>query len=407
MNCEFVKQARDVALGLLKPSSRDLDYGLRLHREALVVESYSLGLHAPVDAAAVNAAIDGGASSAEVQLLRTELGVTGWVKTKELQDEFRELWDSAGVTASFQNAGQEGNDIQRLIERLAHHTSVTDRLPGIVRRAPFPEAIEEAHREGKHAVIFTTNGVPIPSGQPPLSESLRFIRIFAQLGVRMMHLTYNRRNLLGDGCAETANAGLSDFGREAIREMNRAGVIVDLAHSGWQTTIEAAAISERPVVISHAAAYALREHIRTKSDAVIRAVVEKGGTIGITNVPSFLGESGTITRFLDHIEYVVKTFGDDAVTIGTDRPMHSRHSEEATKACKPLPASRPGWENYWPTPPTPPEWSKPEQILSLAWTNWPLFTVGLVQRGFSDETIRKIIGGNIMRVFREVSQGAV
>ena len=82
-------------------------------------------------------------------------------------------------------------------------------------------------------------------------EELHLLKLFFMMGIRMMHLTYNRRNMLGDGCAELANGGLSDFGAMAIREMNRVGIIVDVAHSGWQTSLEAVKASSKPVVASH------------------------------------------------------------------------------------------------------------------------------------------------------------
>src|SRR5690606_32071289 len=113
-------------------------------------------------------------------------------------------------------------------------------------RAAHPDDIEQAHANGLHCLYLTGNGVPLPQQWTSVEEELGYIRLFFQLGIRMMHVTYNRRNMLGDGCAETANGGLSDFGRAAIAEMNRVGVIVDVAHSGWQTSLEAAQISERP-----------------------------------------------------------------------------------------------------------------------------------------------------------------
>ena len=215
-----------------------------------------------------------------------------------------------------------------------------------------------------------------------------------------MHLTYNRRNPIGDGCGEPNDAGLSDFGHATVAEMNRLGIIIDLAHTGWQTCLDTAKASAQPVVVSHSVACTLNEHIRSKPDNIIRAVLDTGGTMGITNVPAFLGGSGDISAFLDHIDYVVKTFGTDAVTIGTDRGYPSQYIAEANRKLNPRPRQRNRWEALWPPrdPLHSPEWRQPHQEQSLTWTNWPLFTVGLVQRGYSDDDIAKIIGGNILRV---------
>ena len=209
-------------------------------------------------------------------------------------------------------------------------------------------------------------------------------------------------NALGDGCAEPANAGLSDFGRAAIAEMNRTGVIIDIAHSGQKTSLEAAQASQKPIVASHSGAWALTPHCRGKNDDVIRAIADSGGLIGITNIPAFLGKSGDINALLDHIDYIADRFGVDYIAIGTDSPYVAAAAFEQK-----LPAGRPArtrWEALWSEDDSlfAPEWKQEHQIQSMAWTNWPLFTVGLVQRGYVDEEIRKIIGGNFLRVAQEV-----
>lgn len=131
--------------------------------------------------------------------------------------------------------------------------------------------------------------------------------------------------------------------------------------------------------------------------------------MGITNVPAFLGGKGDITTFLDHIDYVAKTFGTDHITIDTDRPYTSQYMAEANQQILKRGPQRNRWEALWPPgdPIKSPDWRQPHQEQSLAWTNWPLFTVGLVQRGYTDDDILKIIGGNILRVAKDVwSQSA-
>jgi membrane dipeptidase len=222
-----------------------------------------------------------------------------------------------------------------------------------------------------------------------------------------MHLTYNRRNALGDGAGETNDGGLSDFGREAVKEMNRLGVIVDVSHSGWRTSLEAAKASAKPMVASHTTCCGVYRHFRGKPDDTIKAICDTGGLVGICCIPRFLGGEGDISAFLDHLDYAVKKFGDDHVAIGTDVAYSSRNdvAERAKIKRGPAPARRAveRWEALWPKDDFR---VKPQGIPSLAWTNWPLFTVGLVQRGHSDETIRKILGGNVLRVLRANSSNA-
>jgi membrane dipeptidase len=230
-----------------------------------------------------------------------------------------------------------------------------------------------------------------------VEDELRYIRIYYQLGIRMMHVTYNRRNMLGDGCAEPANAGLSDFGRAAIAEMNRVGVIVDVSHSGWRTSLEAAKASSKPMVVSHSGCVEVNRHIRCKPDEVIRAVADTGGFIGICCIPSFLGRTHDLKAMLDHIDHVVKRFGPDHVAIGTDVAYVSRANAAENRKLPPSAGTRPRFEYFWP----PNALSAPRSD-SMAWTNWPMFTVGMVQRGYSDADIQKILGGNVLRVARAV-----
>ncbi len=203
--------------------------------------------------------------------------------------------------------------------------------------------------------------------------------------------------MIGDGCGEPANAGLSDFGRAVVKEMNRVGVIVDIAHSGWQTSLEAAQVSQKPMVASHSTVAAVNKHIRSKPDNVIRAIADTGGYIGICCIPKFLGGTGDIAAMMKHIDYVVKKFGSDHVAIGTDVAYTSQFAGDESSKITPYRKARIRWEALWP----PDEYKEtPEMIQSMSWTNWPLFTVGMVQMGYSDEVIQKILSGNTLRVAR-------
>src|SRR5581483_5331645 len=353
------------------------------------------------------AALAQGASEVELQDLMERSRMTGFLVRPEERAEVDAAWEAAGVTCIFQNAGEEGQAPLRLMKRLAHFTYVADTARDLFLRATRPDDIVAAREQGKRALYLSGNGVPLPQDWVSVEEELRYITIFFELGIRMMHLTYNRRNMIGDGCAEPANAGLSDFGRAVVAEMNRVGVIVDVAHAGWQTSLEAARVSTKPVVASHSAACAVHEHIRAKPDDVIRAICDTGGYVGICCIPRFLGRSGDINALLDHIDYVARTFGVEHVAIGTDVAYASRNeAREQAKiaAAGGLRRSRPRWEAFWPPedPATAARYRQPESAASLAWTNWPLFTVGLVQRGYSDAAIQQILGGNVLRVARAV-----
>jgi len=388
---------RQAALKLLKPDARTLERGLRLHAESIVFDGYGFSPRAALDGTQYAAAVTGGASDRELKDLREEMSMTRYVTNPGEQREYRDAWRASGVTCIFQNAGEEGQDPLRLIKRLARFTYATDMLGDVVSKAALPNDVVLAKQNGRHSLYFTGNGVPLTQQWDSIPDELRYLKIFFQLGIRMMHLTYQRRNMIGDGCAEKANAGLSDFGRAVIAEMNRVGVIPDCAHSGWQTSLEAAKVSEKPVVASHTTCGKLFPHIRSKPDEVIKAIADTGGYVGICCISRFLRGQGDINALLDHVDHVVKTVGVDHVTLGTDVAYTSQNAAAESKKVPSRPRRRREFRSLWPADNYR---AAAGASRSIAWTNWPLFTVGLVQRGHSDDDIRKIIGGNVLRVAR-------
>ena len=409
---DVIQQARQVALSILAPKDRDVQHGLELHASSLVFESYGFAPRAALDGAAYNRALADGASDAELVDLREEMSMTRWATSEAERAEFLEAFRSAGVTCIFQNTGEEGSDPLRLIKRLARFTYATDALRDTCFKAVTPDEVLAAKKAEQLCLAFTTNGVPLRQQWDSPRDELRNIRLFKQLGVQMMHLTYNRRNPLGDGCGEPNDAGLSDFGALAIAELNKLGVIVDVAHSGWRTSLEAARASSRPMVASHTACASLHKHYRGKPDETIKAICDTGGLIGICCIPQFLGGKGDIVALLDHLDYAIRTFGAEHVAIGTDIAYTSRNDkaerakiEKRADGRSPKSASGARWEHLWPKFDFRPA---SDAVQSIAWTNWPIFTIGLVQRGHSDETIRKVLGENVLRVWRaNQPQGAL
>jgi membrane dipeptidase len=395
---EQMKADREAALKILQPSRKDLEHGLELHRNSVVMETYGFIPRAAIDGDLLNKAIQNNASALELHDLREDMLMTRYATNEREKQEFKNAFEAAGVTCVFQNAGEESNDIKVLLKRLANYTYATDMMPDYLRKAVIPDDIVRAKKENRHAIYYSGNGVPLPQDWVSIEEELRYIRVFFQLGIRMMHLTYNRRNMIADGCGEKANSGLSDFGHAVVKEMNRVGVIVDVAHSGWQTSLEAAQCSQRPMVASHTAVAALNPHMRCKPDDVIRAIADTGGYIGICCIPGFLGGTGDISAMMKHIDYVVKKYGFDHVGIGTDVAYSSSYAAEEYQKVSSYPQGRAAWESYWPSGSYPDD--PPEKMQTMAWTNWPLFTVGMVQMGYSDENIQRILGGNALRVAR-------
>lgn len=392
------EEGRALALKMLQPTQKELEHGLELHRSSFVFDAYGFMPGGGGKAERLEQIIAENGSRDERSAAREEFSSNlAFFQNPAMKKMLREAFEFSGVDCIFQNAGVEGNDVERMLKRLSCFTLLTDREEDLFERAVFPEKLEGIRQRGHKALYLTTNGVPLSSKLVSAEEALEHIAVFFRLGVRMMHLTYNRRNLIGDGCAEKADGGLSDFGRMVIAEMNRVGIIPDVAHSGQRTSLEAALCSKRPVVASHTVAGRLSTHFRAKSDEVIEAIKKSGGYVGICCIPRFLGGSSNICAFLDHIEYVARKFGVDHVAIGTDRSTTLAPCEFSGT---PAPSRR-IWESYWPDPGDGGSKVTEEQFNSLMWLNWPCFTVGLVQRGFSDAEIQKIIGGNVLRVVKE------
>ncbi|MBL9090312.1 MAG: membrane dipeptidase [Planctomycetaceae bacterium] len=400
---EVIQKARQAALAVLQPSDREIEHGLELHASSIVFDSYGFSPRAALDGAAFREFMLGGASDAELTDLREEMSMTRAGLDATERREFLAAFHAAGVTCIFQNAGEESNETLRLLKRLSRFTFLTDRLEDVCPKAIRPDDVSAAKKDGRVCLAFTTNGVPLRGAMESTRDELRHVRLFKQLGVQMMHVTYNRRNPLGDGCGEASDAGLSDFGKLAIAELNRAGVIADVAHSGRRTSYETAKVSMKPMVASHTACAALQDHYRCKDDKTLAAICDTGGLFGICCIPKFLGGKGDISVFLDHLDYAIKKFGAEHVAIGTDIAYTSRNSKaESEKIGKRPDGSSPRssgarWEHLWPDFEYRETFGAAETI---AWTNWPLFTVGLVQRGHSDDVIRKVLGENTLRVWR-------
>jgi membrane dipeptidase len=233
----------------------------------------------------------------------------------------------------------------------------------------------------------------------PIENNLRRLRLFYELGVRIIQLTYNDRNLLGDGCYEPRDGGLTRLGREAVREMNRLGILIDLSHVGDRTAREVVECSQGPVAFTHANARSQYDHPRNKPDDLFRLLVEKGGVVGANSFPLFFprGFDSSLDDYLDSIDYLVNLIGIDHVGIGTD-------------FCMGQPSAWFQWifSAYGTFPPERtlrvPE---PYRHLLGLWgmEEYRNIAAGLLARGHNPEDVRKMLGGNWLRLFGAVWKG--
>ena len=285
--------------------------------------------------------------------------------------------------AIFERFGDAMDNVAAWIRRLEEYESS-------IQPATTVRDILDAKRMGKTAIIFGWQNAG------PIENDLDRLAVFHRLGVRIIQLTYNERNLLGNGCWERSDDGLSNFGVDAVREMDRLGILIDLSHVGDQTTLQAIELSAQPVACTHANARSFVDHPRNKTDDALRLIAERGGVIGVTAWPPFLrnGFKSTLADFGDAIDDMVERVGVDHVAIGTD------YTQDQTKEWFDLILSQQG------TKPSPRRREYPDTVTHPVGIEKPdnLSNVAgdLLRRGYRREEIAKILGGNWLRLFEHV-----
>jgi membrane dipeptidase len=248
-----------------------------------------------------------------------------------------------------------------------------------------PDDVERARASGRLAVGFDIEGANA------IGDQLSLIQLYHDLGVRWMLLAYNRNNRVGGGCQDE-DGGLTDFGRAVIAEMERVGLVLCLSHTGQRTVREAIDVATRPFIFSHSNPSAVHAHPRNIPDEFIRACAERGGVVGINGVGNFLGRfegrddirSATYAR---HIDHVVQLVGPKHVSIALDYVFDMGELQEyVTKMRHTFPPEM-GYT-------ADPAFVAPEQLPEIVDT--------LLGWGYREADLADILGGNLMRVARQV-----
>jgi membrane dipeptidase len=257
--------------------------------------------------------------------------------------------------------------------------------------------MRRARQEGKVAVVFSTQNGSCLEGDPGLLE------VYHRLGYRIMGITYSGANFLGAGCAELSREvqGLTFVGVEVVQEMNRLGILIDMSHSGDATTWDVLRLSKEPVVFTHSNARSLAGTARNKPDDQIRAMADTGGVMGVAPVPRMVNDDmqkATLEGMLNHIDYIVRLVGIDHVGLGLDftdaTERYARPIKEPWTIWRERRPEMLGtWEDFFTVP-----YAKDLEDH----TKLPNLVRCLVARGYSDEDIIKILGGNWLRVFEKV-----
>jgi membrane dipeptidase len=303
-------------------------------------------------------------------------------------------WVEGGVTAAAPTLGGAADGGPHPLRAVAFWVNLINTRDDLILIKAAAD-IERAKAEGKFGIIFHFQG----SG--PIEDDLNLVDAYKALGVGMIQLAYNTKNRVGDGAEERTDAGLSRFGLRLIERMNQARVIVDCSHTGYRTTLEAIEASSRPVVFSHANSKVIKPSHRNITDEQVKAVAATGGLVGAVGFPAFVSDDPkpTLDQFIDHIAHFSSLVGTDHVGIGIDYFTGQAGVAELATARKSYDAAvaagiwRP--ENY-----PPPPYYYPSGIETPQ--GFPNLTTRLLERGFSPEDTKKILGGNWLRVFRTV-----
>jgi membrane dipeptidase len=276
-------------------------------------------------------------------------------------------WLDKAVEATLRNIGLMDDEVDESSAVIAKVTTVKE--------------IREAKRKKKFAVMYGLEGLK------PIGGEVENLRILHSLGLRSALLTWNHRNLVADGVAERGGAGLSNFGIEVVREMNKLGIIVDISHINAKGFFDVLELTKSPCVASHSNAFKICQHRRNLTDEQLKALAEKGGVVGVCFFPPFVAEKNpSLEQVLDHVDYISKLIGSDRIGVGPD---YSDYFEDIVMAeVQAVP------ELYG---------SKLEYTKELenAGTLRNL-TRGLVSRGYSEKEILGILGENFLRVYQEI-----
>ena len=273
------------------------------------------------------------------------------------------------------------------MNNIAHWKRMFHENSDIISQVYSSEDIHRAKSDGKTGIILGWQNI---SG---IEDQIPYLQLFKELGVGVIQMAYNTQNLVGTGCYESRDSGLSDFGHEVVAEMNRVGIMCDLSHVGPKTSQDVIKASTKPVAFTHCLPSGLKQHPRNKDDEELKFIADRGGFVGVTMFPPFLkrGVDSTVDDYIEAIDYVINIAGEDQVGVGTDftqgydRPFFEWITHDKGYARKLTEFG---------------EIINPEGIRTIG--DFPNLTAAMARAGWSESKIRKVIGENWVRVLKDV-----
>jgi membrane dipeptidase len=303
------------------------------------------------------------------------------------EDIFREM--RAGAVHAVHATITYHGTFREMVREIEAWNGWFEALPELIFAGRTGDDVRRAVAEDRTAIFF---GCQNPS---PLEDDIGLVEICHALGVRFMQLTYNNQSLCGSGWYEPRDGGITNFGREVIREMNRIGIAIDMSHAGERTTLEAIELSQRPVAVTHANPRFWRDELRNVSDDVIAALAQSGGMLGFSLYPHHLKGGSACSRreFCEMIAQVADRHGAAMLGIGSDlcqqRPDSAVQWMRDGRWRKALPGGHEGGKAKFPEPL---EWFSSNK-------DFPGIAAGLHEVGFSNAEVAGIMGGNWQRFF--------
>lgn len=379
MSYEYLKQENVIPVSLAKQVGRieehvvglspeDEERAMRLHKESIVIDFHNHPYVLPENLQDLETYARSGRPATGYEGIK-QSGMTAC------------LYGVSGITArrSSPVAWQFNDAVWDIGMRqvdMDHHQDV-------VTRGRSVKDILEAKRSGKTAIFLHIENAGV------IGNDLDRLDVLYGLGIRCMGLSYNQKTFIGDGLSEKTDGGLSDFGFKVIERMNRLGMLIDLSHSSELSRKQALEASEARCCFTHTLARGLNDNPKGVSDEMLELTAKHGGVIGVEAVPNITSfkEEQTVFDVIDHVDYIVNRIGLDYVAIGTDSifgdhvAFHGYLRGHLGSVLKGFPATHMEYiEN-------------PGQL--------PNVTRALVDRGYSDEDIKKIIGGNVLKVLEQ------
>jgi len=291
-----------------------------------------------------------------------------------------------GKITAFNGTIAAWHSLPETMSLIADHYRLFEDKPDLITQVRTVEDIRVCKSKGVPGMILGFQSIN------PLNGNIRMLAVYHALGVKIIQLTYNEENQAGFGCMAPDDKGLTSFGRELVIEMNRLGMLIDLSHCGHKTTMNAIEASTAPVAFTHANPLALAKNPRNKPDEAFKALGAKGGVVGVVALPAWLTHDGqaTLEDYLRAIDYLVNLVGVDHVGLGTDF-MEEMPEEIAAAALKGISAEN--LQKFYSS-----KIVKGFESIS----DCAKVTEGLLGRGYSTEDVKKILGGNWMRLYHEV-----